>query len=208
MKKILRAGLYLFSCISLLTGCGTSVESNSPMLYIDSKGQVTEIDVMEMEGSYDEDELRGYVEDSIASYTEEYGKNAIKLEELEVDGQIAKIKLKYKTTQDYTRFNYDRIELYQGKVKDILRGDDYNASFQKVEKGRVVGTATKDEVHQNEELQVVVIRANMDVKIEGEICYVSAQNVKLTGTDTVSVREDESGADSYRTEVYTYIIYQ
>ena len=36
---------------------------------------------------------------------------------------------------------------------------------------------------------MAIIRANTDVKVDGEICYVSCQNVKLTGTDSVSIRD-------------------
>ena len=35
----------------------------------------------------------------------------------------------------------------------------------------------------------MIIKANTDVKIDGTICYVSCDNVALTGADSVSIRE-------------------
>lgn len=76
----------------------------------------------------------------------------------------------------------------------------------KVEEGKAAGTATKQEIYQGEGLKAVVIRANMDVKVDGDICYVSNGNVSLTGTDSVSIREE--GNDAFETDTYTYIIYK
>ena len=47
-------------------------------------------------------------------------------------------------------------------------------------------------------MKAVIIKANRDVKVDGTICYVSSENVKLTGNDSVSIREGYSlnGADS------------
>ena len=58
-----------------------------------------------------------------------------------------------------------------------------------MEEGKVVGAATKQDIYSEDDLKVAIIRANTDVKVDGEICYVSCQNVKLTGTDSVSIRE-------------------
>ena len=49
--------------------------------------------------------------------------------------------------------------------------------------------ATKQDIYSEDDLKVAIIRANTDVKVDGEICYVSCQNVKLTGTDSVSIRD-------------------
>ena len=54
-----------------------------------------------------------------------------------------------------------------------------------MEDGKVTGTATKEEIYSGEDLKVVIIKANRDVKVDGTICYVSSENVKLTG-QTVS----------------------
>ena len=42
------------------------------------------------------------------------GKDSVEVDELTVCDQTAKLRMKYKTTEDYTAFN--GVELYQGKV--------------------------------------------------------------------------------------------
>ena len=37
---------------------------------------------------------------------------------------------------------------------------------------------------------MAIIRANTDVKVDGEICYVSCQNVKLTGKDRNKLKNE------------------
>lgn len=54
---------------------------------------------------------------------------------------MAKLKMKYKTPEDYTAFN--GIELYQGKVvASLAAGYVYDGEFARVEEGKVVGAAT------------------------------------------------------------------
>ena len=48
---------------------------------------------------------------------------------------------------------------------------------------------TKDEILAQEDLKVVIIKANTDVKIDGRILYVSCDNVTVTGKDSVSIKE-------------------
>ena len=76
----------------------------------------------------------------------------------------------------------------------------------------------------------MIIKANTDVQVPGAICYISNENVKLTGNDTVSIRtaygsaaeretvnestemsetpETAENGGSFETDVYTYIIYK
>ena len=141
------------------------------------------------------------------------------------------------TPEDYTAFN--GIELYQGTVIDSLSaGYVYDGPFVRVENGTAKGEATKRDIYEQEDLKVVIIRANTDVLVDGEICYVSSENVALTGADSVSIREGyylnpgasgteavaasgEAGSTefiadvqqpqeggSFETDVYTFIVYK
>lgn len=207
MKRFLSAGLCMILCAALLAGCGTTaLEADTSTLYVSNKGTVTSLEVETFEQDYyDAAELESYVNEAVDTYTAENGKGSIKVEELTVDGQKAKLRMKYKTTRDYTQFN--GIELYQGTVLETLEaGYTYEGDFVKVEEGKTAGTVTKQEIYKEEGLKAVIIRANMDVKVDGSICYVSSENVSLTGEDSVSIREE--GNDSFETEIYTYIIYK
>lgn len=189
MKKRICTVLSVLMCAGIFAGCGTSLESDSDIVYVDKKGTVISLDVEEMDQDfYDETELENFVDDAVKEYTDEYGKGSVKVESLTVEDGIGKLKMKYKTPEDYTRFN--GIELYQGKVvASLAAGYVFDGDFARVEDGKVTGAATKQEIYAENDLKVVIIRANTDVKIDGDICYVSCENVKLTGTDSVSIRD-------------------
>lgn len=209
MKKFLCMILCVVFCAGMLTGCGeTKLESDADIVYVDKKGAVTSIDVGELDQSYySEDELKAFVGTEVDAYTAENGADTVSLDSLTVEDQVAKLTLKYKTVEDYAAFN--GIELYQGKVvKALASGYDFNVDFAKVENSAVTGSASTRDIYAEDDLKVVIIRANIDVKVAGEICYVSSQNVEVTGTDTVSIREEGAPEDSFETEVYTYIIYR
>lgn len=189
MKKIVCTVLSILMCAGLLSGCGTSLEGDSSVVYVDKKGNVTSLDVEELDQEYyDEEELKSFVDEAVKAYTDEHGKGSVKVDSITVEGGTAKLGMKYKTPEDYTNFN--GIELYHGKVvASLAAGYVFDGAFARVEDGKVTGAATKQEIYSQEDLKVVIIRANTDVKVDGEICYVSCENVKLTGADSVSIRE-------------------
>lgn len=230
MKKITCMCLCILLGAGMLAGCGTSVSSEQNLVYVDKKGGVVSVDVEALDaGYYSEEELEAFIKEEVDSYTEEHGKGSVSLEELKVEDGKAKLTMKYKTAEDYTEFN--GIELYQGKiVKALAAGYDFKSDFSKVEDGKVTGSATTKEIYATEDLKVVIIKANTDVQVPGAICYISNENVKLTGNDTVSIRtaygsaaeretvnestemsetpETAENGGSFETDVYTYIIYK
>lgn len=221
MKKFVCMMLSACMCAGLLIGCGTTIDSETSVVYVGENGSIVSLDVEQFEQDYyDAEELENYVNDAVSAYTKENGMGTVKVEELTIEGDSARLQMKYKSASDYSAFN--DIELFQGNVLDALEaGYVFDGDFAKVENGAVVGTATKQEIYEEQELKVVIIRANMDVQVEGEICYVSCENVNLTGADSVSIREGyclEAGSantgesvsetDSFETEVYTFIVYK
>lgn len=207
MKKFGCMVFGLCMVIGLFAGCGTAtIEGESNVVYVGKKGSVISLDIEELnQDYYDAEELENYVNDAVSEYNEAYGRNSVKVQELTVEEGTARLQMKYKTAADYSTFN--GIELYQGKVIDSLAaGYVFDGEFARVEDGKVIGAATKQEIYAEDDLKVVIIRANTDVQVDGEICYVSCENVELTGTNSVSIREGES--DSFETEVYTFIVYK
>lgn len=206
MKRLAGICLSLILCVGMLAGCGTSVSSDDDLVYVDKKGKVTSIDVEDLDASYyDEDELNSFVKDEIDQYTAENGKGTVSLKDLKVEDGKAKLTMEYKTPEDYAAFN--GIELYQGKiVKALAAGYDFKADFVSVEDGVEQKAATTKEIYATENLKVVIIKANTNVQVDGDICYVSKENVTLTGNNSVSIAEE--GNHSFETDVYTYIIYK
>lgn len=188
MKKWISTILCAALCAVLLCGCGVSLEGDESVVYVDKKGIVYSLDVEELDQDfYDETELKTFVDEAVETYVSEHEKGSVQVEELTTEDGVAKLKMRYKTSEDYTNFN--GIELYQGEVvASLAAGYVYDGAFARVENGKVTGVATKQEIYADEDLKVVIIRANTDVKVEGEIRYVSCENVKLTGADSVSIR--------------------
>ena len=113
MKRLVCTVCSVLLCAGLLSGCGTSLEGEESVVYVGKKGVIASLDVETLDQSYyDETELKSYVDAEVEDYTAEHGKNAVKVESLKVEDGVAKLKMKYKTPEDYTAFN--GIELYQG----------------------------------------------------------------------------------------------
>lgn len=209
MKKLWNAGICTLLCAVLLGGCGdVALEADADVVYVDKDGGVTSMDVGVLDQEYySEEELRTFVEDKVADYTEKNGKGTVKLDSITVEDGTAKLRMKYETVEDYTAFS--GIELYQGKVvKALAAGYDFDTDFVAVKDGTVQGSASIQDIYAEDNLKAVIIRANIDVRVAGDICYVSSQNVEVTGTNMVSIREEGTPEGSFETEVYTYIIYR
>lgn len=189
MKRVLCAIPGMLLCAVLIAGCGAvKLDADESVVYVDKKGAVTFLDVQAFDQSmYDEEELKSFLEDEIGTYTDQYGRNTVKLGDLTVADGIAKLTLSCQSAEDFARYN--GIEMYQGRIVDSLAaGYVFDGEFVKVESGTVVGEATKQEIYQESDLKVVILKSELDVRVEGEICYVSCQNVSLTGADGVSIR--------------------
>lgn len=121
-EKSMYGGISVLIGISMLAGCGKSLDADTDTVYVQKNGTVLSVDVETLDKDYyDETELKDYVTDAVSAYTGEHGKSAVKLENLSVKDGTATLKMKYKTPEDYTGFN--GIELYEGKVVKALAAD-------------------------------------------------------------------------------------
>ena len=199
--------LMLSACVlsSMFAGCG-SFDSDETIISVGKKGTVTTIDVDTFDQSYyTEDDFKSFAEEAIDTYNMSHEVDAVTLSEFSVEENVAKLKMEFKTIEDYSGFN--GIPLYQGTVVEaVAAGYKFDGTFSAVEKGEVTGGATKTEILAESDLNVVIIQANTDVKVDGKICYVSNQNVTVTAKDTVSIRDEEN--TSLESDVVTYIIYK
>lgn len=205
MKRIGCAMLAVLMFGMILVGCGT-VDSETNLVFVGKKGQVQTIDVEEFDKSYySEEDFKTFAQEAIDTYNQSHEADAVLLQELTLEEGVAKLKMEYKSVEDYSNFN--GIILYQGSVTAAI-GDGYlfDVNFSKVEKGEITGKAVKADILAEDGLSVVIIGANTNVKIDGTIHYVSTDNVTVTAKDTVSIYD--SANTSLESEVYTYIIYK
>ncbi|MBQ8279894.1 MAG: hypothetical protein IJZ23_08665 [Roseburia sp.] len=205
MKKIGCAILAVLMLGSMFAGCG-AVDSESSIVHVGKKGKVQTVDVETFDKSYySETDFETFAQEAIDAYNMSHEVDAIELTEFTVEGDVAKLKMEYKTIADYSEFN--DITLYQGTIAEAVgAGYLFDVDFSKVEKGEVTGAATRADILAEEGLSVVIIKANTDVQIDGTIYYVSSANVTVTDKDAISIYDEEN--TSLDTDVCTYIIYK
>ena len=74
MKKFVSTVLAMLLCVGLLSGCGTTLEGEDSVVYVDKKGTVYSLDVEAMDQDYyDSEELEAYVDEVVSQYTSEHG---------------------------------------------------------------------------------------------------------------------------------------
>ena len=200
MKRLGCIGLTIMICAGMLAGCGSSLEADTNTVYVSKHGKVVSMDVEQLDQSYyDETELKEFVDSAVDEYNTENGKNSVKVDDLTVEDGTAKLRMDYETVDDYTAFN--GVELYEGKIVQALAaGYDFDADFAGVDKDGSVTGVTRGDILAQEDLKVVIIKANTDVKIDGKILYVSCDNVTVTGKDSVSIKEGTGIEKTWITE--------
>ncbi len=202
MKKIICVGFTMILCMGLLSGCSKKTDVDTSTVFIEKKGKITSVDVEALDKDYyDEAELESYITDHVNDYTSENG-NTVEMASFTVTDQVAKLQMQYDSYEDYTAFN--GIELYDGTVVEAeAAGYDFDTDF--------IGASdedtkkvSKDDVLADDNNKVVIIKANVDVEVDGTVLYVSKENTKVTEKNKVSI----TGEGSAEEAALTYIIYK
>jgi hypothetical protein len=169
----------------MLTGCGTNYATEESTVFVQKDGKVVSTDVENFSNSYDEEELKNYVETAISEYTAQYGEDTVTLKDVAVADGKATLILEYASTEDYTRFN--GIELFTGSIAEALAaGYDFDVDFADVT-GDTPTACSASDFTGEDGYKVVVIKTNANVNVSGKICYVSQKNVSLVDKKTISI---------------------
>lgn len=202
MKKIICVGFTMILCMGLLSGCSKKTDVDTSTVFIEKKGKITSVDVEALDKDYyDEAELESYITDHVNDYTSENG-NTVEMASFTVTDQVAKLQMQYDSYEDYTAFN--GIELYDGTVVEAeAAGYDFDTEFISAS-DEDTKKVSKDDVLADDNNKVVIIKANVDVKVDGTILYVSKENTKVTEKNKVSI----TGEGSAEEAALTYIIYK
>lgn len=189
-------------CMGLLSGCSKKTDVDTSTVFIEKKGKITSVDVEALDKDYyDEAELESYITDHVNDYTSENG-NTVEMASFTVTDQVAKLQMQYDSYEDYTAFN--GIELYDGTVVEAeAAGYDFDTDFISAS-DEDTKKVSKDDVLADDNNKVVIIKANVDVKVDGTILYVSKENTKVTEKNKVSITGESSAEEA----ALTYIIYK
>lgn len=221
MKKKVGLLMAAIMAVSMLAGCG-SFKSDENALYIKKNGTIIQASVETFDQDYyDKDELKDYAQETIDSYVSEHDKGCVKLSSFTVKDQVAQMYLKFADYTTYSDFN--GYELFVGTVAQaIAAGYDFDQSFVTITNGASAdasasgdvsadtitasgnassGDATSGDATATLTDSVVIMQESLNVKVQGNIKYVSATGTKVTSKNTVTVDKEE-------TDGLTYIIFE
>lgn len=192
--------LAMFTCAVLLTGCSKGYDTDTNTVFVEENGKIVSVDIETFDkNDYSEKDLKSYIQESIDSYN---AKNAdsVKKKKLSVKNNVATLVLEFADDKVYQEFS--GTELFQGTIAEAKEeGYAFDTEFVKFSNGKVSPCEAK-EILDKEELNVVIIKSNTNVQVNGEILYVSAQNIAEVGTNRVSIKEGShiSDLEVYGTE--------
>lgn len=180
--------LLIVLAVFVFGSCG-SYDVDRSTVFIKKDGKVVSASVEAFdENIYSKDELKDYIKETIRTYNDENGKDRAKQKSFSVKKGIATLVMEYKNVGIFQDF--EGIEIFTGSIPEAMdEGFAFDEVFASVA-GGAVKEASFDDFRDNSEYQVVIIKANTQVNVEGTICYVSAQNVEAVGEDWVLIRNN------------------
>lgn len=196
MKRKRCQCLAMFLALLLLAACGKPLVVDRNTIYVRRKGEITGAAIVDNfdKGYYDAGELENYVNQRIEEYASANGEGRIEVKEFSVEGNVAKLYVDYAGYEDYVALN--EVELFTGTVPQALAaGYAFDMDFRAVEDGQLSRPASRDEVIEKADYKVVILSEKVDVKVDGEILFASADYTSLSAKDTVSIALPEDAPD-------------
>lgn len=161
-------------------------DRNTVFILEDGKIVSTDIEPFD-ETLYDKEEFNVYVDDLVATYNKEHGEESLTKKYYTVENNLAKLVLEYANTDIYESVN--GVELFSGTVKQAKKaGYTFDCDFAKMVDGKAVKASLAD-FEKAENIRVAIIKSNTKVVLQGEVCYVSTQNVSKVGEDYVIIQD-------------------
>lgn len=206
MKKIISISLACLLAAGLFSACGDSLVADRDTVYVQKKGKIICAAISDFDKDYyDEGELKSYVEERVQAYQTEHGDKSVEIDEFTVDDKVAKLYMKYKDCDTYQDFN--EVTLFSGTVPQALAaGFTFNTEFTQIENGEATGSVENTTV-MDSDCKVVILSEKIDVKVDGEIQYISSDYTTVKAKDTVSIEIPEEEGDGAEMSL-VYVVYK
>lgn len=164
-------------------------ESNTSVVFIENDGSIVTNDVVVFDTSkYSTTELELFIEETINTYNKEHGGNSVVKESLLVENNVASLILAYADVETYEDFT--EAELFVGSIAEaVAAGYKFDGQFASIVDGRAIECSV-DKFYGQTELKVAIIKANTKVQVDGDIMYVSTENVASFGENWIVTKED------------------
>ena len=163
-------------------------DSETSVVFVLEDGKVVSNDVVAFDTSkYNQDELGLFIEETISTYNKENGAEAVVKESLEIEDNTASLILTYMDADTYKDFS--GTELYVGTISDaVAKGYTFDGQFASIVDGKAVECSI-EKFYGQSDLKVAIIRANTKIQVEGEIMYLSAENVDSYGENWIVTKD-------------------
>lgn len=177
----------VLACALLLQGCGSNYDADTSTVFVEEDGKIVTVDVEAFdEGTYSQKELDSYVQESIDAYNAQNA-NSIKKKKISVKDNVATLILQFANQTAYQDFY--GVELFTGTIAEAKEnGYTFDVEFAKISDGKAVLCEAEEILNSEEALKVIVIKTNTTVQVDGEILYVSAENISEFQTNSVSIQ--------------------
>lgn len=159
-------------------------DSNTSVLFILEDGEVVSNDVIAFDtNKYSQTELEQFIEDTIDTYNDENGKNSVVQKEFTLENNVVSLILTYADAKTYADFSGN--ELFVGSISEAVQaGYKFDGKFASIIDEKAVECSI-DKFFGQKDLKVAIIKANTKVSVDGEIMYLSAENVSSFGENWI-----------------------
>lgn len=192
----------------LLAGCGGQEVADTSTVSLGKDGKLTQT-IVEDKGSddYQLDELKAYIEESLASYRESAGEEKIQLKSCSIDENRVRICLTYESWQDYQEYN--QMPCFYGTVAEAAAaGYSFERSFLTREGEAADASAILAEQGDG---KILILQEPVRVEVPGAIQYVT-DNVSISAAKTAQIAGSTSANAAGQTilvaDAEAYIIFQ
>ncbi len=153
--------------------------------------------------TYSKKDFKKYTKELIKDFNESNKDSQVELKKIDFDKDNCYVKSAYSSAEAYSSFS--SYKTYYGTIEQAFdKGYKFADSFAEVidgTKGQVLAT---DILNEYAGCYVVIVNENVNVKVPGDILYITDANTDVVDTDEVSISPPNGNADATNT---VYIIF-
>ena len=177
-------------------------------LIVKSDGSIISEEISKTDGlSQGKDDIKKYVEDSVAAFNKEAGSEKVKVEAVDFNEKENEAYVRTVYTDSNAFSGYTKYDYFSGTVAEAkTKGYDFGVTFYPVENGIAGSPVTRDELVDASILKVVIINDPTNIRINGKIKYLSTENTRVVSDHESGVMSEEINPNDVAPHIY--VIYE
>jgi len=177
-------------------------------IIVNSDGSIISEEISKTDGlSQGKDDIKKYVEDSVAAFNKEAGTEKVRVEAVDFNEKEGEAYVRTVYTDSDSFSGYTRYDYFSGTVAQAqTKGYDFGTTFYPVENGIAGTPVTREELIDASILKVVILNDPTNIRVNGKIKYLSTENTKLVSERESGVMSEEVNPNDVAP--YIYVIYE